>query len=93
LLTAVVTLDLAKRGPAPTRWLCVDCSAIDDLDFTAGLVLLQVAQTLKERNVRLVFANATEHLGGELDLSSVTQMVGAHAYFDDLSVDPRTVPD
>jgi len=78
------TLDLGKRGPAPTRWLCVDCSAIDDVDFTAGSVLLQVAQTLKKRNVRLVFANATDHVVRELNLSNVTQMVGADAYFDDL---------
>jgi hypothetical protein len=40
---------------------------------------------LKERNVRLVFANATDHVVRELNLSSVTQMVGADAYFDDLS--------
>ena len=80
------TLDLAKRGPEPTRWLCVDCSAIDDVDFTAGSMLVQVANTLKHRNVRLVFANATDHVVHELNLSGVTELVGADAYFDDLDV-------
>jgi MFS superfamily sulfate permease-like transporter len=78
------TLDLARRGPVPTRWLCVDCSAIDDVDFTAGSVLLQVAHALKDKNVRLIFVDAADHVRHELDLSGVTQVVRADAYFDDL---------
>jgi len=79
------TLDLARRGPVPTQWLCVDCSAIDDVDFTAGSVLVQVAQTLREKHVQLVFAAATDHVRRELQRSKVTQVVGADAYFDDLT--------
>jgi SulP family sulfate permease len=78
------TLELIKRGPVPTRCLCVDCSAIDDVDFTAGEVLLQVAHTLKSKGVRLVFADANDHVRRELERSGVTQVVGADAYFEDL---------
>ena len=78
------TLELTRRGAVPTRCLCVDCSAIDDVDFTAGSVLLQVAQRLKSTGVRLVFADANDHVRQELERSGVTQVVGAAAYFEDL---------
>ena len=77
------TLDLTK-GPVPTRWLCVDCAAIDDVDFTGGAVLVQIANTLKARDVRLVFADASDHVRQELELSGVTQQVGSDAFFDDV---------
>jgi MFS superfamily sulfate permease-like transporter len=78
------TLDLTKDGPVRTRWLCVDCSAIDDVDFTGGAVLVQVANTLKARSVRLVFADASDHVRHELERSGVTQQVGSDAFFDDV---------
>jgi SulP family sulfate permease len=79
------TLDLARRGPVPTRWLCVDCSAIDDVDYTAGTVLCQVAHTLQQKTVRLVFADAADHVRHELERSGVSEIIGPDAFFDDLN--------
>ena len=47
-------------------------------------MLLQVANTLKARDVRLVFADASDHVRQELELSGVTQQVGSDAFFDDV---------
>jgi high affinity sulfate transporter 1 len=77
-------LELAKPGAVPVRWLCVDGAAIDDVDFTGGLTLVQVANALRQRHVRLVFASVADHVRGELDRSGVTELVGADAYFVDL---------
>jgi sulfate permease, SulP family len=70
--------------PVPVRWLCVDGAAIDDVDFTGGVTLAQVADTLRRRGVRLVFASVSDHVREELDRSGVTALVGAGAYFIDL---------
>jgi len=77
-------LALGKANGAAPRWLCVDGAAIDDVDFTAGAMLASVARTLRERNVRLVFAELSDHVRAELDRSGVTALVGDDAYFDTL---------
>jgi high affinity sulfate transporter 1 len=74
-------LDLTRDGTVPTRWLCADGAAIDDVDFTGGAMLVSIAHTLQERNVRLVFAGLSDHVHQELDRSGVTEVVGADAYF------------
>jgi high affinity sulfate transporter 1 len=77
-------LALTKPEGVPTRCLCVDGAAIDDIDFTAGAMLASVARTLRERNVRLVFAEISDHVRDDLDRSGVTELVGKAAFFQDL---------
>jgi MFS superfamily sulfate permease-like transporter len=76
-------LELTKP-PLATRWLCVDGAAIDDVDFTGGASLVSVANTLRQRNTRLIFAGVSDHVRHQLDRSSVTDVVGTDAYFEDL---------
>jgi SulP family sulfate permease len=77
-------LELTNPSAVPTRWLCADGAAIDDVDFTAGSMLAQIARTLSERHVRLVFAAVSDHVRRELDRSGVTAIIGPDAYFVDL---------
>jgi SulP family sulfate permease len=77
-------LELTRPSATRTRWLCVDGAAIDDVDYTAGAMLAQVASTLRGRKVRLVFADVSAHVRRELDRSGVTDLVGTDAYLDDL---------
>jgi high affinity sulfate transporter 1 len=77
-------LQLTEPDGVQTRWFCVDGAAIDDVDFTAGAMLRSVARTLRERNVRLVFAELSDHVRRELDRSGVTELVGEDACFDTL---------
>jgi len=76
-------LELTNRSNGePIRWFVADCAAIDDVDFTAGAMLAQVARKLEQRHVHLVFADISDNVRGELDRSGVTQIVGAEAYFE-----------
>ena len=78
-------LQLTRPGEPAVRCVCVDCTAIDDVDFTAGGMLRQVAGELHGRGVRLVFANVSDTVREELDRSGVTSVVGSAAYLEDLA--------
>ena len=75
--------DLARLGPTPVRWLCIDLSAADDVDFSAAATLREAGMELKARNIRLVFSNVIDHVRHELDVSGVTDMIGEDAYYVD----------
>jgi MFS superfamily sulfate permease-like transporter len=77
-------LDLTKDSATPTRWLCVDGAAIDDIDFTGGAMLVSLANSLRQRDTRLLFAGVSDHVREELDRSGVTEVIGREAYFEDL---------
>jgi sulfate permease, SulP family len=77
-------LALTRPSEVAARWLCADFVAIDDVDFSAGAMLAQVASLLQDRNVKLVFADASDHVRHQLDRSGVTEIVGNNAYFADL---------
>jgi MFS superfamily sulfate permease-like transporter len=69
----------------PVNCLCVDCTAIDDVDFTGGATLCQVAEKLRGGHARLFLANVSDHVRMELDRSGVTTIVGKDAYLSDLT--------
>lgn len=77
-------LALTRPGGPPVNWLCVDGTAIDDVDYTAGVMLRDLASTLHDRKVQLVFASISEHVRGQLDRSGVTSAIGTDAYLSDL---------
>jgi sulfate permease, SulP family len=82
-LLASQVLDLLKTGPDPVVWLCIDMIAVDDVDFTAAATLRQVYSELHARDARLLFADASDHVRTELDLSGIAGLVGKDAFFDD----------
>jgi len=49
-------LALSKNAKPPLRWFCIDCSAVDDVDYSAAEVLRSLRQILASKGVRLVFA-------------------------------------
>ncbi len=53
-------LDLVTHAPAPVSWLCLDGSAVDDVDFTAEETLQSLVGVLREKGVRLVAAQVRE---------------------------------
>ncbi len=75
---------LAKLEPQPVKWFCIDLVAVDDVDFSAAAALREACKALKEQQIRLVFADAHEHVRHELDVSGVTELVGPDAYYLDL---------
>ena len=83
-LLAQEMLDLIKVGPPPVTWLCIDMSAVDDVDFSAAAVLREVYKELNEHSVRLVFAKANAEVRKELDLSGITKLVGQDGFYKTL---------
>jgi len=81
----VLMLTRPSASVADVWRVCVDFTAIDDVDFTGGATLYDVASALRERKIELVLANVSEHVRTELDRSGVTAVVGPGAYLGDLT--------
>lgn len=57
-------------------------TAVDDVDFSAAATVREIYKLLKEKGIRLVFAEVNEDIRHELDLSDVTDLVGIDAFFE-----------
>jgi len=53
-------LGLASRTDPPVRWVCIDASAVDDVDFTAAETLRSLHKSLDARGIRLVVAQVLD---------------------------------
>jgi high affinity sulfate transporter 1 len=62
--------------PQPPRWLVLLAEAIDDVDFTGGTTLVELAGELADRNVVFVIAAATEAVRPELARFGLTAAIG-----------------
>jgi SulP family sulfate permease len=64
------------------RWLCLDLSAMPDIDYTGAETLKQLHTELRDAGVRLVFADTMAATRGELDRFGISDLVGADGYFE-----------
>jgi MFS superfamily sulfate permease-like transporter len=64
------------------RWLVLAADAIDDVDYTGGQVLLELADELAARHVVFAVAGATDGVRRQLDRFGLTAKIGAARYFD-----------
>ncbi|WP_420583883.1 SulP family inorganic anion transporter [Ruegeria sp.] len=64
-----------------TNWLCIDASAIDDIDFTAGYALKSIVQTLSTHGTKVVFLFAEPALKAELKRYGVTDLIPESLFF------------
>lgn len=74
-------LDLVSHAPAPVSWLCIDASAVDDVDFTAEETLHSLVALLKEEGVRLVFAQVRDDIRAE-GRKILDRLVGDDDFYD-----------
>jgi SulP family sulfate permease len=72
-------LATAEPGPA---WICLDASAIADVDYTGGETLKTVHDELAALGVRLVLVHTSEDVRAQLDRYGVTEQLGQDAYMD-----------
>jgi len=82
-LTEEVT-QLVNHADPPLRWLCIDASAVDDVDYSSAQVLRELDAMLRERGVRLVVAQVMEDLR-ETSRYHLAQLFGADAFYDSLA--------
>ncbi|MEM9643266.1 MAG: SulP family inorganic anion transporter [Pseudomonadota bacterium] len=76
-------LGLARSATPPLRWLCIDVSAVDDIDYTAQAALRDIDQALTAQSIRLVFMHNVSEPHERSRTQIVTQF-GEKAMFDTL---------
>ncbi len=74
---------LAAGAEPPLRWLCIDLSAVDDIDYTAQSTLAEVAKVLAAGSTRLVFVQNVAGIEAQ-SRQQVSAQFGAEAVFDSL---------
>lgn len=75
-------LDLVKKADPPLQWFCFDGRSVNDVDYTAGVTLVQLQGELKDRGVRLVMAGISDHVRAELDRDGLVALIGEDGWFD-----------
>ncbi len=71
--------------PEPPRWLVLLADAIDDVDFTGGKTIVELAEQLQERNVVFAVAGARTAALPELERFGLTAKIGQERIFPTLA--------
>ncbi|WP_406829755.1 SulP family inorganic anion transporter [Pedococcus sp. KACC 23699] len=74
---------LVDRDPTP-RWFVLLADAIDDVDFTGGNTLVELAGVLERRGVVFAIAEANREVRPEMDRFGVTEAIGADRLYPTL---------
>jgi SulP family sulfate permease len=65
----------------PPRWIVLDAAPIDDIDYTGGKTLAELADQLHKRNIVLAVCNVEKRVQSELDRYEITSKIGSeHVY-------------
>jgi len=75
--------DLVKHADPPLRWLCIDASAVDDVDYSAAESLRALFASLQKKDVRLVVAQVLEDVK-ERSRYELKQLFGENAFYNTL---------
>jgi SulP family sulfate permease len=75
--------------PSPPRWVVLQADAMDDIDYTGGKTLAELASRFVGRGIVFAVAGATDRVRGELDDFGITATIGADRIYDRLD-DART---
>jgi len=74
---------LANTAEPPLRWLCLDASAVDDVDYSAAETLRSVHAKLKERGIRLIVAEIMDDVKTRTHYRFL-ELLGEDAHYDEL---------
>ena len=74
-------LELAG-GETPPRWLVLDAPSIDDIDFTGGKTLVEVAKELEQLGVVFAVADVRSSVRLQLDRYGLTSLIGEERIYD-----------
>jgi len=69
-------------GEHPPRWFVLLADAIDDIDYTGGKTLAELAHRLQQRGIIFAVAAARDEIRVELDRFGITEVIGADRYFE-----------
>jgi len=74
---------LANTAEPPLRWLCLDASAVDDVDYSAAETLRSVHAKLKERGIRLIVAEIMDDVKTRTHYR-FRELLGEGAHYENL---------
>jgi SulP family sulfate permease len=77
-------LQLVNTAEPPLRWLCLDASAMDDIDYSAAETIRTVHATLKEKGIRVVVAEELKDVSAESRYQG-RELFGEDAFYDHLN--------
>ena len=70
--------------PHPPRWFVLHADGIDDVDYSGGQTLLELAGQLRQRGIVFAVAEASDDIRRELDRFGLSGKIGPDHYFDSL---------
>ena len=73
---------LVNDSPTRVHWLVIDCSAITNLDFTAGRALMDLHQDLTKAGVVLALSRLQLAPHGDLERMGLVDLIGTNRIFD-----------
>jgi len=76
-------LHLVNAAEPALRWLCLDASAVDDVDYSAEETLRSIYSILKEQKIRLVVAQVLDDVKAE-NRYHLSQLFGEDAFYETL---------
>ena len=76
-------MNLVNKAGPPVRWLCLDASAVDDVDYSAAETLRSLYGILEEKSIRLVVAQVLEDVKAE-NRYYFSRLFGKDAFYDTL---------
>jgi SulP family sulfate permease len=74
---------LMNTTEPPLRWLCIEASAVDDVDYSAAETLRSVHAKLQASGIRLIVAEEMEDLKGKARYQ-LRELLGEDAFYDHL---------
>lgn len=74
---------LINNSEPPLRWLCLDASAVDDVDFSAAETLRSVFANLQDKGIHLVVAQVMEDVR-ETSRYQLRELFGKDNFYDTL---------
>jgi MFS superfamily sulfate permease-like transporter len=74
---------LCNTAEPPVRWLCLDVSAVDDIDYSAAEVIRSIYARLRARGVRLVVTGVMEDVQAA-SRYRFARLFGEDAFYDTL---------
>jgi MFS superfamily sulfate permease-like transporter len=72
--------DLANNSEPPLRWLCLDASAVDDVDYSAAETLHSLFTLLQDKGIRLVVAQVLDDVRDQ-SRYELRQLFGEDAFY------------
>ncbi len=73
--------NLTSHPQPPVKWLCIESSSIDDVDYSSAEVIRSVHKLLKNKGIHLVFSNLPKKVKQKFKRLGIEKMIGKDAFY------------